>query len=128
MKDNKPCFDDGSKGSIVLISSTSGYFGGTGVTGYITSKHAVTGLLRSSQLEAAKQNIRVNAVAPFVTPTNMSGGWAHEYLDRGLEANTPDGVAKVVGNLAMDDTRKGCCYMVGETLPLFPITEHTTTY
>lgn len=119
MKDNAPCFDDGSRGSIVLISSTSGYFGGTGVTAYVTSKHAVTGLLRSSQREAARHNIRVNGVAPFSTPSNMSAGFSREWIKRGLEANTPEGVARVVGTIAMDDTRSGCCYLVGTLQSLF---------
>ncbi|KAK5400788.1 hypothetical protein LTR06_011248 [Exophiala xenobiotica] len=111
MKDNAPCFDDGSRGSIVLVSSTSGYFGGTGVVGYITSKHAVTGLLRSSQLEATKRGIRVNGVAPFLTPSPMSAGFSEAYLSQGLEANTPEGVAKVIATIAMDETRRGNCFM-----------------
>ena len=40
---------DGARGSIILIASTSGYFGGTGVVSYISSKHGVVGVMRSSQ-------------------------------------------------------------------------------
>ncbi|EXJ94485.1 hypothetical protein A1O1_02881 [Capronia coronata CBS 617.96] len=110
MKDNAPAAD-GSRGSIVLVSSVSGYFGGTGVVGYVTSKHGITGLLRSSQVEAAKRNVRINAIAPFVTPSAMSAGFAKEYVSRGLEANTPEGVATAIADIAMDETRRGDCFM-----------------
>ncbi|KAF7544841.1 hypothetical protein G7046_g9701 [Stylonectria norvegica] len=47
MKDNTPDAS-GWRGSVVLVSSTSGYFGGTEVVSYISSKHGVIGLLRAS--------------------------------------------------------------------------------
>ncbi|CAM1508742.1 Fc.00g055900.m01.CDS01 [Cosmosporella sp. VM-42] len=111
MKDNKARFPDGSRGSIVLISSTSGYFGGTGVTAYISSKHGVTGLLRSSQLMAARYNVRVNGVAPFVTPTTMAGGFAAEWAAAGHPINTTEQVALVIATISQDPKRKGACYL-----------------
>ncbi|KAF2121000.1 hypothetical protein BDV96DRAFT_610016 [Lophiotrema nucula] len=111
MKGNEAVFADGSKGSIILISSTSGYFGSTGVAGYISSKHGVTGLLRGSQNVAAKYAIRVNGVAPFVTPTAMSSGFAEEWKASGLPTNTATDVARVVSVLACDDSKRGSCYL-----------------
>ncbi|KAJ5292097.1 hypothetical protein N7478_001348 [Penicillium angulare] len=111
MKDNKPTFSDGSRGSILLVSSTSGYFGGTGVTGYITSKHGVTGMLRGSQLAASKHLLRINAVAPFVTPTAMSSGFATAWKKSGLPMNTMEAVARVIAVLAADPLRRGSCYL-----------------
>jgi NAD(P)-dependent dehydrogenase (short-subunit alcohol dehydrogenase family) len=111
MKDNTERFPDGSKGSIVLVISTSGYVGGTGVAAYISSKHAITGLLRSSQLVAAQHNIRVNAVAPFVTPTSMVG-FAKQWIDSGLPSNTTQQVANVIAILSQDPERRGACYLV----------------
>lgn len=110
MKDNKERFPGGSKGSIILVISTSGYVGGTGVAAYVSSKHAITGLLRSSQLVAAQHNIRVNAVAPFVTPTSMVG-FAKQWTDSGLPSNTTQQVAKVIATLSQDPERKGACYL-----------------
>ena len=86
----------GNGGSVVLMASTSGYFGGTGVAAYVTSKHGVIGLMRSCQAAATKSNIRVNAVAPFFTPTHITASYADNWKEAGLEANTPDGVASVI--------------------------------
>lgn len=111
MRSNTPSLNVSSKGSIILVSSTSGYFGGTGVAGYIASKHGVTGLLRGSQSAAAKYGIRVNAVAPFITPTAISVGFSDEWSSKGLPSNTPEGVAKVVLTLACDGEHRGSCYL-----------------
>ena len=119
MKDNPSCFSDGSGGSIVLVNSTSGYFGATGVSGYISSKHGVTGLLRSSQLWADKYKVRVNAVAPFVTPGGaLADGFAKQWQAQGLPSNSPELVANVVATLAMDSSTKGECYLVSPLLKL----------
>ncbi|KAF2798775.1 NAD(P)-binding protein [Melanomma pulvis-pyrius CBS 109.77] len=103
---------DGARGSIVLIASTSGYFGGTGVVSYITSKHGVVGLCRSSQRVANQLQIRVNVVAPFFTPTYITGGYATEWKERGLPANTIEDVATAIVQTSADSERKGHSIMV----------------
>ncbi|KAF9893039.1 hypothetical protein FE257_012450 [Aspergillus nanangensis] len=123
MKGNQPCYPDGSRGAVVLVSSISGYFGGTGVSAYITSKHAVTGMLRGSQLAADQYGIRVNAVAPFVTPTAMAGGFSKAWKTKGLPINTTEGVATAVVTLALNPAEKGSCYMVSG--PMLREVEHT---
>ncbi|GES64699.1 MFS multidrug transporter [Aspergillus terreus] len=99
-------------GSIVLLASTSGYFGGTGVTAYVASKHGIVGLLRASQSKAQQHGIRVNAIAPFLTPTRITAGFAQQWQDAGLEANTPARVAEAIAQAALDATRRGSCVMV----------------
>lgn len=99
-------------GSIVLIASTSGYFGGTGVGAYVASKHGVIGLLRASQEVAGKHGIRVNAVAPFFTPTQITSSFAKQWTGSGLEANTPDRVAEEVFNMSVRGDTTGECVMV----------------
>jgi NAD(P)-dependent dehydrogenase (short-subunit alcohol dehydrogenase family) len=82
----------GTGGSVVLVASTSGYFGGTGVNAYVASKHGVVGLLRASQRAAQKCGVRVNAVAPFFTPTHITASFAGRWKEAGFEGNTPEGV------------------------------------
>jgi NAD(P)-dependent dehydrogenase (short-subunit alcohol dehydrogenase family) len=111
MKDNTDRFPDESRASIVLIISTSGYFGGTGAAAYVSSKHAITGLLRSSKLVATQHNIRVNDVALFVARTSMVG-FAKQCMDSGVPSNTTQQVAKVIAILSQDPDRRGACYLV----------------
>ncbi|KAI9042788.1 dehydrogenase with different specificitie [Aspergillus affinis] len=99
-------------GSIVLLASTSGHFGGTGVAAYVASKHGVIGLLRASQQTAEKHRIRVNAVAPFFTPTHITAGFAQKWKEAGLDANTPQGVAEAIANIAVDEGVRGECILV----------------
>jgi NAD(P)-dependent dehydrogenase (short-subunit alcohol dehydrogenase family) len=58
-------------GSIVNISSTYGHEGASGASVYAASKHAVEGMTKSAALEAARFGVRVNAVAPGPTDTEM---------------------------------------------------------
>lgn len=97
-----------SGGSVVMLASTSGYFGGTGVAAYVTSKHGVVGLMRACQAAAAKHGIRVNAVAPFFTPTHITASYAANWKDAGLEANTPEGVATVIVQTSLDEGSGKC--------------------
>lgn len=51
-------------GSIVITSSVAGLRGDPGVYGYITAKHAQTGLMRVLAKELAPRGIRVNTINP----------------------------------------------------------------
>lgn len=104
---------DGARGSIVLIASTSGYFGGTGVLSYIATKHGVVGAARASQRKAKELDVRVNVVAPFFTPTYITGRYSEEWKRRGLPANTVEDVANAVVSASTDPERKGHSVLVG---------------
>jgi NAD(P)-dependent dehydrogenase (short-subunit alcohol dehydrogenase family) len=58
-------------GSIVITSSVAGVRGAPGLSAYVTSKHAVIGLMRSAARECAPMNIRVNTVNPSPVETRM---------------------------------------------------------
>lgn len=103
--------------SILLVASTSSYFGGTGVTAYVASKHGVLGLLRASQSAAREHGVRVNAVAPFFTPTHITAGFSRQWRDAGLDENTPERVAETIALVALDAERRGHCVLVRLTRP-----------
>ena len=54
----------GRGGSITITSSVAGLRGDPGVYGYITAKHAQTGLMRVLAKELAPRGIRVNTINP----------------------------------------------------------------
>jgi NAD(P)-dependent dehydrogenase (short-subunit alcohol dehydrogenase family) len=58
-------------GSIVITSSVAGIKGASMLAPYVTSKHAVVGLMRSAALAGAEHNIRVNTVNPSPVETRM---------------------------------------------------------
>lgn len=80
-------------GSIVITSSVMGVGGGANLAPYVTSKHAVIGLMRSAALEGAPLNVRVNTVNPAPVETRMM---------RSLE----EGMAPGQGELAHEATRQ----------------------
>lgn len=61
----------GRPGSIVNLSSVSGLGGGRFTIAYTASKHAVIGMTKLAAVELAAHGIRVNAVCPAPTGTEM---------------------------------------------------------
>lgn len=58
-------------GSILITSSVAGLQGTAGMVPYITSKHAVIGIMRTAALEGAPHGIRVNTINPGVVDSRM---------------------------------------------------------
>ena len=90
MRHEIPVMLSNGGGAIVNNSSVAGHVGLAQVSVYIASKHAVEGLTKSVALEFAKQNIRINAVAPGVIATDM--------LDRfaGKESQMRDALTSII--------------------------------
>ena len=78
-------------GAIVNNSSVAGHVGLAQVSIYIASKHAVEGLTKSVALEFARQNIRINAVAPGVIATEMFDRFAGDELRDQITSIIPVG-------------------------------------
>jgi len=114
-------------GSIVITSSVAGVKGAAGVAPYVTSKHAVVGMMRSAALEGAPFNIRVNTVNPSPVETRMMRSLESGFGPENAEAakariaagiplqryGTPEEIAKVMLFLASDDSAwvTGSVYM-----------------
>ncbi|MEN8655979.1 glucose 1-dehydrogenase [Streptomyces sp. 21So2-11] len=62
-------------GAIVNNSSVGGLLATPVAAPYVASKHAVIGLTKAAAAEYAAQGIRVNAVAPGTTRTEVVGAW-----------------------------------------------------
>lgn len=115
-------------GSIVITSSVAGIRGTPGVSAYVTSKHAVIGMMRVAALEGAEHKIRVNTVNPAPIETRMmrsleegfAPGAAMHAKERIAATvplrryGSPEEVADVMLFLASDDSRycTGGVYMV----------------
>ena len=69
-------------GSIINTSSMVSLYGQPSGVGYPTSKFAVNGMTRSLARELGHDNIRVNAVAPGVTRTDMVANLPQEIVQR----------------------------------------------
>ena len=94
---------DRGGGSIVTISSVGGLRPHRRLAGYDASKGAIDTLARSMALDLAPHGVRVNAVAPGLTP-QPGTSWAEEktrYIPLGRAA-TPGDIAAAVAFLASD--------------------------
>ncbi len=69
-------------GVIINTSSMVGEYGQPSGCGYPATKFAVNGLTKSLARELAKDQIRVNAVAPGVTKTDMVAALPQELVER----------------------------------------------
>ena len=99
-------------GVIINTSSMVGEYGQPSGCGYPATKFAVNGLTKSLARELAKDQIRVNAVAPGVTKTDMVAALPQEMVER-ISAGIPLGrvgepldIANAYLFLASDQDRK----------------------
>lgn len=106
-------------GSIIISSSVAGLSGTANVSGYVASKHATIGLMRSLALEVAPRKIRVNTINPSPVDNRMMRSLEEGFAPgqgteakKSFEASIPLGryakseeVAQLVLFLASDDSQ-----------------------
>lgn len=95
-------------GCIINLSSMAAFDGAEAQLGYVGSKAAITGVTKQLSIELGGYGIRVNAVAPGVVETDMSGQIDPEVM-QGILSKTvmkrigkPREVANVIAFLASD--------------------------
>ena len=102
-----------SGGSIVNVGSVSGLAGDWGMAAYNAAKGAVTNLTNAMALDHAGEGVRVNAVHPSLTVTDMSEGIRSDDATMGAfrqripmgRPAEPAEVADVIAFLASHDAR-----------------------
>jgi 3-oxoacyl-[acyl-carrier protein] reductase len=77
-------------GVIISVSSVVGLDGNFGQTNYVATKAGVIGMTKVWARELGRSNIRVNAVAPGFTATEMVKAMPDKILD-GMKSRTPLG-------------------------------------
>ncbi len=85
-----PCMIRQGGGTILNAASAAGLDGNFGQTNYVATKAGVIGMTRVWARELGRYNIRVNAVAPGPTATEMLSSMPQKILD-GLKEHTPLG-------------------------------------
>ncbi|MFP8959530.1 glucose 1-dehydrogenase [Streptomyces nanhaiensis] len=110
-------------GAIVNNSSVAGLVAVPAAAPYIASKHAVIGLTRAAADEYARHGVRVNAVAPGTTRSEITADWfsrnpgmeelAHAVTPQGRTAE-PEEIAAAAAWLLSDR----CPFLTGAVVPV----------
>jgi 3-oxoacyl-[acyl-carrier protein] reductase len=104
------------EGSIVNVSSVMGERGWIGESNYAASKGAINSFTRCAAVELARFGVRVNAVLPGFSPTELVGGLVEKDGGKGILKQIPmkafgsvEEVARVITFIAGPDAS----YMTG---------------
>lgn len=114
----RPMMKNQNGGSILNISSVSGVVGMLGQSNYSASKAGMIGLMKSLAKEVASRNITVNALAPGMIETEMTGEMNADFREK-IIASVPLGrfgsvqeIAEIACFLLSDSAR----YITGQVI------------
>lgn len=111
-----------TRGNVVNISSVSGLGGDWGMSIYNAAKGAITNMTRSLALDYGEDGVRVNAICPGFTFTDMTAEMKEDqqllakFKDRIplQRAGEPEDIAAAITFIASDDA----AYITGVNLPV----------
>jgi NAD(P)-dependent dehydrogenase (short-subunit alcohol dehydrogenase family) len=124
IRDALPLLEDheGKAASIIIVGSVGGIFGSTAGPAYITSKHAILGLMKNLAWSFREKNIRVNAVNPGMIATSITKNALLKWPDR--ESIHPEGMnlyvmegATTLGTGEMgkaEDIAEAICFLISD--------------
>lgn len=113
---------EGRAANIVVVGSVGGLLGATAGAAYITSKHAVLGLVKNMAWTYKDRNIRVNAVNPGAISTSILENSMLKWPERdlmhaeGAELYTVQGAVSL-GNGVLgeaEDIANAICYLISD--------------
>lgn len=96
LKAQIPVMERQGGGAILNVASVAGIVGAPLLGAYAAAKHAVIGLTKSAAGEAARKGVRINALCPAFTATDMVGG-----LLAGMRGGVEEAGARVVAHVPM---------------------------
>lgn len=115
-----PLMEANNYGSIINISSVVGVFGNIGQANYAATKAGVLGLTKTWAKEFARKgaNVRVNAIAPGYTMTDMLKTVPQDLLDKfaALTMLKRLGQPHEIANAALFLASEESSYVTGQTL------------
>lgn len=109
------------KGSVINISSGWGFRGGRNYSIYCSSKGGVIQFTRALAMEWARENIRVNCIAPGLFPTRPPRNEQEEKRRTNAARFTPVkrlGIPKEMGPLAVFLASDASAYLTGEIISI----------
>jgi NAD(P)-dependent dehydrogenase (short-subunit alcohol dehydrogenase family) len=121
MKYQIPAMLAQKKGHVLNVSSLAGLGGAPKGAAYAAAKHAVAGVTRTAAVEYGRKNVRVNAICPFYSPTNILNvdGYNTPEAQAQLGQGSPMkrlGEPQEIVNTMMLMLSPGNSYMNGQTI------------
>lgn len=88
-------------GRILMVTSSAGIYGNFGQSNYGAAKMGVIGLMNTLKVEAARNNIKINTIAPLAATRIAEPSGIFDEYD--AELVTPDAVAAMATYLVSED-------------------------
>eukprot|EP00903_Cladosiphon_okamuranus_P001999 g1997.t1 len=106
-------------GAILNVASVAGLNAAPKLISYAASKHAVVGMTKTAAVEFARQNIRINAICPFFSPTPLMSESSYadkqDFLSAGVPMKRLGEPAEIVETM-LSLIHPGNTYLTGQAL------------